>query len=137
MTNNITYTWNIWWATLDGANEYKVYFCKDFNNILVWLRASWSANLTVKIFTGIDPDNIPNPTAAISATNQFAYTQSINLADNTSIDGATWIAYAGASDWYTQYAVNVSNNPVWVWIHCTARSAWQVDVSVNLWGDYE
>lgn len=103
----------------------------DFMNVIATLASSWSANFTIKFQWSIQ-DTAPNFAAAQSATNRWTYIQVKDYQDNSSIDGNTWISFAGTDavrmvEWNT-------NGLKWIGATITARSAWAITLSI-VWFD--
>lgn len=101
-----------------------------FRNCIITLIASGSANLTIKCYAS-NQETEPDLSAAASASNQYAEVQITSLNDWTGIDWTTWVVYAWSSDWVTRYEVNDNYNR-WIGFKVTARSAWAVDIYIDM-----
>lgn len=98
----------------------KVMHVVDFRNIVLALSTSGSANFTAKVQGSINTI-APDFTSASSPTNMWTYIQSIDLADQSTVNGATGIASAG-TDVNRTLEIN-TNLLVWVTVTITAISA--------------
>ena len=119
------------WATATGSTIPMLVM--DFMNVVATLASSGSANFTIKFQWSIQ-DSAPNFATAQSTTNRRDYIQVKDYQNNASIDGDTWISFAGTDDvrmieWNT-------NGLKWIWATITARSAWAITLSV-VWFDNE
>lgn len=98
----------------------------DFRNVVITVATASSGNLTVKC-QGSIAETAPDFSAAATAANPWTYVQMIDLADGSSVAGATWIAAAGTDIIRT---VEINENLFkWITFNVTARVAWSVTVT--------
>jgi len=117
------------WATETGSTV--AMLVTDFMNVVGTLASSGSANFTIK-FQWSTQDELPNFAAAQSSTNRRDYIQVKDYQNNASIDGDTWISFAGTDDvrmieWNTNWLK-------WIWATITARVAGAITLSI-VWFD--
>lgn len=103
----------------------------DFMNVVATLSSSGSANFTIK-FQWSTQDSAPDFATAQSPTNKRDYIQVKDYQNNSSIDGDTWISFAGTDDvriveWNTNWLK-------WIWATITARVAGAINLSI-VWFD--
>jgi hypothetical protein len=96
-----------------------------FRHMVLAIVTANSANCTIKV-QGSLQTAMPNFAAASSPTNQWTYLQSIDLADQSVVNGATGIAATG-TDLNRQLEVNV-NGQRWVNVVITAYAAGNITV---------
>jgi len=121
-------------GTLDATNEYTHFIpTSDFQNITLTFITASSANATVKIYAS-NMEARPTLASAVSATNEYATAQVIDLTDGTVIDWDTGIVWAG-TDLLKRVEVN-DNFARWVAVKMTARTAGNVTIKADL-GDNE
>lgn len=101
---------------------------EDFRHVLLTLSSQNSANFTVKI-QGSNQTEMPDFSAAKSASNQWDYVQIKDLQDNSSIAGDTGVAFAGTDD-VRQFELN-TNGVRWVCAEITAISAGSVNLTAK------
>jgi hypothetical protein len=90
---------------------------EDFQHVVIALDTTGSTTATVKIQASIS-QAVPDFTAAASPTNQWAYVQAIDLADQSVINGAVGIGLTG-TDMDRMVEVN-TNGVKWVNVIVTA-----------------
>lgn len=78
----------------------------DFQHIVVALDTTGTTTATIK-FQGSLSETVPDFTAAASPTNQWAYVQAIDLADQSVINGATGVALTG-TDMDRMFEINTN-----------------------------
>lgn len=86
-------------------------FCEDYKTSNLSLNTTGNANLTIKIQIS-QQELMPDFSAAASSTNQWTYSQIINLTDGTSINGNTGIVLTGTDVTGNQYEINI-NGATW------------------------
>ena len=122
--------YSLW--TLDAANENTDFvWSGDFRNAIFTLTLANSFAWTVK-FYGSNSLERPDFWSAASATNEYAVTEVVDYDDHETTIGSTWIVATGSSDWVYRYEINENKNR-WLWIKMTARTAWDVTISLDLW----
>jgi hypothetical protein len=99
----------------------------DFRNFVIGISTSGNANFTLKVQGSIQT-LAPDFTSAASPTNMWTYIQSIDLADQSTVAGATGIVATG-TDLNRTLEVNV-NLLRWVTVTVTAYSAG----AITVWG---
>lgn len=100
----------------------------DYRHIEMAIDTTNSASMTIKV-QGSIADSMPDFSSAASATNQWSYIQLIDLADQSTIAGATGLVLAG-TDTHRLFEVN-TNGLSWVCAVVTARVAGNVTVQVK------
>ena len=105
---------------------------EDYKTIVVelWFAA---ATLTVKC-QGSASDDSPDFSSAQAAANHWDYIDMIDLEDNTSIDGDTGVASAGAASDARLFEVNVNGLK---WLNFIVSSCEAGSVTVKVRGFYE
>lgn len=99
----------------------------DYRHIELALDTANSASMTIKVQGSIQATK-PDFSSAQSATNQWSYIQLIDLADQSTIAGATGVVLTG-TDAHRLFEVN-TNGLVWVSAVVTAYSAGNATVQV-------
>jgi len=104
-------------------------FVKDFRNAILNFATDGGSDaaLTVK-FQGSIQEDCPDFSAAQSVTNMWDYIDIIDLEDQSSIDGDTGIAVAGADD-YRQLEANIN---ALTWINCILSGWSEGEVTVKI-----
>lgn len=126
MLRNTTATYTA--TAMDAQDENTpMYLCADFTKCLISLVSASSANATIKVYWSAQ-DSQPSLSAAVSATNIYTTVWFVySDAPATTIDGDTWVAWAGTDANY-QLVVDCSAYK-WIGIEMTARSAGNVTAS--------
>tara|TARA_R110000868_G_scaffold178700_1_gene418509 strand:+ start:3601 stop:3900 length:300 start_codon:yes stop_codon:yes gene_type:complete len=86
---------------------------------MVDLFPAGTPSYTIK-FVKSNQEDAPDFTAAVSATNLWTYCDVIDLADQSSIDGATGVTISGAGSKSYEYNIN---GALWFGIVCTAYTS--------------
>ena len=117
-------------GTLDAANEYTTFIpVLDYQHITLTFATASNANATVLVYASNSEDR-PTFASAISATNEYATAEVVDLTDGTVIDWNTGIARAW-TDLLRRVELN-DNGAKWVWVKMTARSAGSVTIKIDL-----
>lgn len=93
----------------------KIVLAQDFDTAILEVGTTGTATMTIQILgaqgkvasTYTQHGDTPNFGATLSASNNYSFIQSILLADNSSIDGATGIVVAG-TDIQNVYEINTN-----------------------------
>lgn len=119
-------------GTLDAANENTGFVLStDFRHAVFTLTLANSFAWTVK-FYGSNSLTQPDFGSAASATNEYSTTEVIALEDGSPVVWDTWLVATGSSDWVLRYEINENKNR-WLGVKVTARTAWDVTVTLDLW----
>lgn len=97
----------------------------EFRDFVLQINTSGSANFTLKVQGSLQTAQ-PTWANAASPTNQWTYLQSIDLADQSVVNGATGIVATG-TDISRQLEVN-TNGQNWINVIVTAYSAGAITV---------
>lgn len=119
-------------AAMDAANEdTKMLWSWDFRHAIWTITAASSAACTIKFYSS-NMETRPDLDSAVSNTNQYSTVQVIKLADWTAVDWNTGLVYTWSEDWVIQVEINENANK-WLWIIMTARAAWSITASLDLY----
>lgn len=105
-----------------------------FRHLMLEINTANSANFTLKV-QGSLATTKPDFTASSTPTNPWTYLQVIDLADQSTVNGATGISSAG-TDISRQVEVNV-NGQRWLNVIVTAYSAGNITVLGMTFNDNE
>ncbi len=97
----------------------------SFGDFVMQIISSGNANFTVKVQGSLATDK-PDFSAASTPSNPWTYLQSIDLADQSTVNGATGVSATG-TDISRQLEVNI-NGQRWVNVIVTAYSAGAITV---------
>lgn len=94
----------------------KIAFAQDFNTAVLEIGTSGTATMTIQVLGAqgkVDAyrtqhGDTPNFGATLSSSNNYSFVQSILLADNSAVDGATGIVVAG-TDIQNSYEINIDS----------------------------
>lgn len=104
----------------------------DFQHLVLSLDTTGTTTATVKVQGSLSAA-VPDFTAAASPTNQWAYVQMIDLADQSVINGATGVALTG-TDMDRQFEIN-TNGLNWVNAIVTAYTQGTIYVGIKPFND--
>lgn len=117
----------------------KIVFAQDYDSAILEIATSGTATMTVKVLGAqgkVDSyrtqhGDTPNFGATLSPSNNYSYVQSILLADNSAVDGATGIVVAG-TDVANSYEINI-NHMKYLTLNITSWSAGAITAKLTVY----
>ena len=106
---------------------------QDFQHIVVAFDTTNTTTATVKFQASL-AEAVPDFTASASPTNQWAYVQAIDLADQSVINGATGVAVTG-TDMDRMFEIN-TNGVKWINAIVTAYTQGTIYVGMKPFNDF-